>query len=164
MALIEAWNSLSGSGLYEIVLPFLLVFAIVFALIDKADIFEKDAIPAIIALVFAFFTVQYFPLDEWIAGYAGAYGLLLVIFISILAAVAISGVTAGDYEKLVAAIMLIAVGYLVIVQEGLQTVYGQGWQTPIGTIPWATVLIIALAIGAMAWVVGIDFGGGGEER
>lgn len=47
-----------GIGGFDIILPFLLIFAITFAILDKIGIFEKNNINTIIAVIVAFFLVM----------------------------------------------------------------------------------------------------------
>lgn len=54
-------QNLNNMGFYGFVLPWLLVFAIVYAILQKTEIFGKDAknINGLIALIFAFFVTGY---------------------------------------------------------------------------------------------------------
>ena len=63
---VNVWTSLINvfqkTGIYEFGLPFILTFAISYALLDKIKIFSDTKINTIIALIISFFVIAYTPL------------------------------------------------------------------------------------------------------
>ncbi len=60
----EFIEALYDGGWFQIVFPFMLVYAVVFTILNQVDIFEKrKPVKVIVALVFAFFAVS-FPIAE----------------------------------------------------------------------------------------------------
>jgi hypothetical protein len=78
MALFDQLFAAAGDvGFFGFFLPFLLVFAIIYGLLTKTQIFGKGrpvaTINAIIALVAAFYVAAYTPVGDTIAGFLGRY-------------------------------------------------------------------------------------------
>ncbi len=87
-------------GFFRVVLPFLLVFAIVYAVLQKTKILgEPDktkSISSIIALVMAFFFIAYTPVVNAIATLLPSASFLLIVVVLIMMIMALVGV---DFQK-----------------------------------------------------------------
>lgn len=157
----EVFNELAGAGLYDIVLPFLIVFAIVYALVYEAGLFgqKNNAVSAIIGIAFAFFTVQYFPLGEWLAGFAGNFGLL-VLAVVLLGAVAVLGGNQLIDMKYIGLLGLLGLVLLFLQPEQggemgvLSMIYGESIEIPfLGETTFMTVFFILILIGAVYYLM-----------
>lgn len=123
-------GNLQTLGFYDFVLPWLLFFAVVLGVLNKSEVFGKEAkrTNAIIAAVIAFFISAYTPAGTTLAGY------LIPLF-------GVSGMFAG-----VLLLLVIMAGTLGLVTPGdLLKDYGD-WAKPIAAI--VIVLLAALAFGA----------------
>lgn len=84
-------------GFFRVVLPFLLVFAIVYAILQKTGVLGKDSsqsktVSSIVALVFAFFFIAYTPVVNAIATLLPQASFLLIIVVLIMMVMALMGI------------------------------------------------------------------------
>ena len=106
-------------GFFRVVLPFLLVFAIIYAILQKTGVLGKDSgqsktISSIVALVFAFFFIAYTPVVNAIATLLPQASFLLIIIVLIMMVMAMIGFKFEDIAGKPSAWMWI-VGIVVIV-------------------------------------------------
>ena len=82
-------------GFFRVVLPFLLVFAIVYAILQKTHVLGEEGktktISSIIALVMAFFFIAYTPVVNAIATLLPSASFLLIIVVLIMMVMALIG-------------------------------------------------------------------------
>ncbi len=80
MDTFEAW------GIYDVVLPFLLIFTLVFAILEKIKIFGQDSqkFNAIIALVLGILLVRQGDLVNFINSYLPNVSVVIVVFLGFL--------------------------------------------------------------------------------
>jgi len=124
-------------GIYDVVLPFLLVFAIVFAILEKTKVlgteeiegknYTKKNINAIVAFVVAFFVVASTKLVKAINESLASIVLLLLLFVFFLALVGVFFKEEGG----------------VFLEEG-------GWRTFFMVI--AFVIIVLIFLNALDWL------------
>jgi hypothetical protein len=83
---LNAWNSM---GVFSYVLPFLLIFAVVYAIIDKTKMFyrqgsENKGIVAIIAVAIALLSLQFDFVSNFFAIIFPRFGIGLSLFLVVL--------------------------------------------------------------------------------
>ena len=165
-------------GLFDIVLPFLLVFAIVYAVLDKTRIlgvykhqdneYPNKNLNAVVAFVVAMLVVAAANITGVINEALPNIVLLLVVLISFLLLIGVFAKTEeldfhtkhGHWTK--AFMILIFMGVLLIFLGAIRDKAGKSWleitfnwvveqwQGPI----FASIIIFILAIGAIIWLTG----------
>ncbi len=126
-------NSLLSVGVYDVVLPFLLVFAIIFAILEKTKILGKDKsnINAIVSLVAGFLVVAQTGIVQTINLFIPRVSLIIIVvimglmIISLLYGSEYKGIT-GVTFSIVIVIIIIAVIFALTTPAG----YGNSWLTP----------------------------------
>ncbi|MFT4250000.1 MAG: hypothetical protein ACMXYD_01420 [Candidatus Woesearchaeota archaeon] len=173
----DAINFMINLGVYDVVLPWLLVFTIMFALLEKTKVLgvedghSKKNLNAMVALVTGFIVVASTELVRVINTVLANVVLLLLLSVMFLLLVGSFGRDEeaqlnDSWKKALTGLMFIgiivvflfALGWL----EGLWSLASRGID---GTVA-ATVLLIALLVGGMAWVVGGNNKGnkGGDSK
>lgn len=153
-------SDLEGTGLFAIVLPFLLVFALAYGLLEEIDVLGNSQANAIVALVIGLFFIQdqrMVGIGDWMMDTMGTYGLFLVIGILLVIPLALGGKSPGDFGGDYANLGLLALlGAAVIVwqQGGFQQVFGVAAPTIPGVDMsiWTAGVILFVA-GAMYYIV-----------
>lgn len=150
----EAINLMEDYGLYDVVLPFLLVFTLVFATLQKIQIFGKESkrYNAMIALVMSLMFVAATNLVESLNKYLPVIGLVLAIFLGLMLMLGIFGVKEGTgVQKLgwiLAGVVALIVGFTYIPElSGIGSVF-QSFEDY-----YTIIIILAIFIGLVAWVV-----------
>jgi len=164
-------------GIYDVILPFLLVFTIVFAILEKTKIFGMEEIEgkkyprknldAMIAFVIAFFVIASSKLVEVITQVSSQVVILLLLSILFMILV---GSFAKETEEgfflpggLNTTFMVIMfVGIVGIFLNAIKTEEGQSWlsfimefiSTKWNTDWVASLILIGVIIGFMAYVMG----------
>lgn len=165
-------------GIFQFYLPFIILFAILYGLLNKSKIFgeKAKAINVIISLAFSFFVMEYAlaaPLEEFFAQFAGTtmavlvgiLGFLMVTYL-LLAVVGGKFPEPGKYVKYVVLIgIILAVG--AYISSGGAVIFPGISLRPVTELPAASgisssdiavVLIIVLTFAVIIWLIR-----GGEE-
>jgi hypothetical protein len=153
----EGIQLLVDFGLYDVVLPFILVFTIVFAILEKINMFgeQKKNINAMIAFVFGFITVSTLKYVNAINNLMSNTALIMVggvLVLIILGSLGLQNVTENNFIKW-SAISIGIVGVLVIlgnwfnIWEGLRI----PWQAIKGVSGF--ILIAAFFLLIIWWIV-----------
>ena len=146
---------LEEAGFFSYIIPFLLIFALVFGILQKVNLFKNNkAINAIIALAVGLMSLQFGFVSTFFAEIFPRLGVGLVIVLVILIIVGLfidpgkSGINVALF--VIAAIIVI----VVVVQSAgaLGWVPGAFWQQNLGNIIGA-VLILGIIIGVVAAIV-----------
>lgn len=109
-AVLQTWQKF---GLFQVVLPFLLVFAIVYGVLERTKMFgEKGpAVNAIIAFTIAMTSV----LTSWFVGFiTGFLPWISILAIIVIAAMMLLAMFTGDFDKLVSNPTVRKIGMLAI--------------------------------------------------
>ncbi len=151
----DSLNYLIDLGVYDVLLPFLLVFAIVFATLEKTAILGKDKsnINAIVAVVTGLLLVVQRGIVDTINIFLPRISLLIVVIlmgllvISMIAGKEFDGIKGGSFAIGVIIIIIAVIFSLVTPQSG-----GPIWLTPadkqillsVGILILVLVLVIGL--------------------
>lgn len=116
-------GSLEGTGLYTAVLPFLLVFAVTYGLLTQIQLFGDKSrqvntvIGAVIAL-YAVSTPEIRGLGPEFQSLYGSVGLLLIVGLTVVIAVALAGVTPHTHSRAFTAMgAVLAIAVLALVAQ-----------------------------------------------
>lgn len=103
-------------GLRTVLLPFLLVFAIVYAILEKIGIFERKGVNVVIAFVMAFFVATNTVIVEIIGRSLPNVSVVLIAILSILLVIGIFGfrldISQSGVGGFIAILAFIVVGYI----------------------------------------------------
>ena len=149
--------SLQQSGFFDYVLPFLLIFAIVFAVLSKAKIFgDNKAISAIISLAVSLMSLQFRLVStffEQIFPQLGI-GLVIILLAVILLKVFSKDVDSGTSKAVDWIIFIVAaIVFVVIVFNSLNiSLFGFGGGF-FYNVPWGSIIIGIVVIAAIVVIV-----------
>ncbi|MEK6835784.1 MAG: hypothetical protein AABX55_02060 [Nanoarchaeota archaeon] len=91
-SIYDIFAQLQSSGLYEFALPFLLIFAITFAVLEKTKIFgNKTNINVIVAIIFGFLMVNQFEIVDRLNLFIPKVSLFIVVAVMFLILIGIFG-------------------------------------------------------------------------
>ncbi|RLE39352.1 hypothetical protein DRJ17_01365 [Candidatus Woesearchaeota archaeon] len=178
----------SDAGIYQVVLPFLLIFAMVFAILEKTKVFGLEEINgkqytrknvnSIVAFVIAFFVVGSSQLVEIILKVSSQ--AMIVLLVVVLAMVLIGtfskedeGYFTGPYKWIFMVIVGLALALIIanaIPIAGTTALrYAYDWLIAnVTSTIIATILLIALIIGVMVFITSGDliekFLGGAKKK
>jgi len=142
-------------GIYDVVLPFILVFTLVFAILEKIKIFGKESrrYNAVIALVMALLFVAATHLVEALNKYLPVLGLVLAAFLGLMLMLGIFGVKEGGPGQrlfwIIAGAVAIAIGLTYIPQIGgvLGDIFGS-----LSEYSGVFIMLVIVA-GIIAWAI-----------
>ena len=148
--------ALAASGVAGVYLPFLLLFAILFALLAKTKIFENNRINALLALIISLYIVAFSPVSGsiglWFSQMFAALGVTLVSIIVFFLVVGLmvapwwgqlTGAKAKWWKVLIPLGIIIA--FLIVTGNAFSGV-GPGGAITIPGVSSADLLFIALVI------------------
>jgi hypothetical protein len=163
MAVQDIFYQLQSSGLYEIALPFLLIFTIVFAILEKTKIFgttgnnePRSKINAVIAIILGLLIVNQFEIVDRLNLFLPKVSLFIVVAIMFLILLGVFGarVESGFNGILlgIAAIFSLFVIYWALMPYVGLDFYGPSWLES-----WAYdnsgTLIFLIILGVIIWAV-----------
>jgi len=155
-------TNLNALGFYDFVLPFLFVFAIVYGLLAKLNMFggANSRISALIGLIAAFFAVGYVgvPMAAFFTGLFGGAtiflaGLLVVVLFLAMAGFRtpeVLGAFLGRGGSIVAILVLVVIGIIVFMTATGTIVTG----IELNESAIAAIFIVIVIVIAMLFVVG----------
>ena len=141
-----------ASGMFTYILPFLLIFAVVFGILTQTNIFKDNrAINGIIALVVALMSLQFNFVSVFFSEIFPRFGVGLII---ILIAMILLGMFAPNRTWMTYTFFGIAAITLVVVL--INSAGAVGWMAGgfLGNIYWPDVLPWAVIIIAIAVIIG----------
>ncbi len=179
MALQDTVAELQGSGLFELVLPFLLVFALVYGVLESLSLFGDDNSEpnVIIALVIGVFAVVYFDMGGWLAFLEGPWAMWLVLLLMVLITLELVGLDplpegeTSTISKILGVIAVLGVLALFLMEDQsgtnvLEAIFGSDVGGNLGSLPiigdilaevgLVPLLIVVAAAGLVYWMVSGD--------
>ncbi len=162
-------QTLQNMGFFDVILPFLLIFAVIYGVLARAQIFEdRNDINAVIAFVMGMLVIG----SSWVVGVLTGFlpivGLLSVVF---LGGFILFAMFAGNAEniydgkaKYVAAAVILVVFPLILVNMIAPTFWGDmtnDWALPFSMVDMGVMVAMVLVIGIMIWITKPSGGDGG---
>ncbi len=131
-------------GVFSYLLPFLVIFALVFGLISQMKLFhENKSIPPIIALAVALMALQFDLVPRFFAEVFPRLGVGLVVLLVILILIGlVSPKDASSIYLVYGAMIVVAVYILVDVAEAMNSPLADLWYQWRGTIIFVTVFLL----------------------
>jgi len=163
MAAQDILYQLQSSGLYEIALPFLLIFTIVFAILEKTKIFGEDKdkepksrINAVVAIILGLLIINQFEIVSKLNLFLPKVSLFIVVAIMFLILLGVFGanVSSGFSGVLLG---LTAIVSLFIIYWALTSYTGLDFVGPSWLESWfygnSSTVIFLVIIGIIIWAV-----------
>lgn len=159
----DFFTSLQEFGVYDYILPFLLVFAIIFAILEKTQIFGegKTNVNAVIAIVVGLLLVVQRDIVEMINLFLPRVSLIIIVILMLLLVLTLLG--GKSFQGLQGSVLTIAVIVSVIaVVLALSPTFGYdfGWLTPYDR---SVLFNIVVALGVILLVYWMVAGKKGNE-
>ena len=144
-------SQMEQAGFFSYVLPFLLIFALVFGILTRTQIFKDNkGINAVIALVVGLLALQFDFVPIFFSEIFPRLGIALSIILALL-------ILAGlffDPENKIVNYGLLAVGVIVFLVVLIQTAGWVGWTSGFFFYDrWPTILAIIVVIALIAFVI-----------
>lgn len=155
----DLFYQLEGSGLFEYVLPFLLVFAIIFAILEKTKIFgERNSVNIIVSIIMGLLFVTQTSLVSTLNSFLPKISLFIIVAVMVLILFGLFGAsTEHGFRGII--LLLGAVASLVAIYWGLSP--SLGFQLPYW-VQYNWDVIITLII--ILIVIFIIAGGSGRKQ
>ncbi|MBU4501928.1 MAG: hypothetical protein KKA79_04995 [Nanoarchaeota archaeon] len=150
----QAIQLMEDFGFYDVVLPFLLVFTLIFATLEKTKILGKESrkYNALIALTISLMFVAATNLVEALNEYLPIVGLVLAIFLGLMLILGLFGVQEGKGVQTLGWILAGVVSIIVGFSYVPRIKWFEGIFESIGD--YSTVLVtVAILVAILAWVV-----------
>lgn len=152
MTVTDVLNSLNGMGFFSYVIPFLLIFAVSYALIKKSKILGDDkAIHTIVAIALGFLALQFDAVSTFYANIFPKFGIGLAIILVILIFLSFAGIdTTNKSPKWIGGVVGAGVVIWAIINWNTWWSSGLGFTWWIGEYIWA-IIVLGLVVGAIYW-------------
>ena len=146
----ELLFQMEQAGFFSYVLPFLLIFALVFGILTRTQIFKDNkAINGVIALVVGLLSLQFDFVPIFFSEIFPRLGIGLII---ILALLILAGLFFDPKNKLIN-YSLLAVGVIIFLVVLIQTFGWVGWSSGfIWYANWPTIIMVIVVLGVVALV------------
>jgi uncharacterized membrane protein len=143
-------SQMEQAGFFSYVLPFLLIFALVFGILTRTQIFKDNkAINGVIALVVGLLSLQFDFVPIFFSEIFPRLGVGLAI---ILALLILAGLFFDPRNKLIN-YSLLAVGVIIFLVVVIQTFGWVGWSSGfIWYANWPTIIMVIVVLGVVALV------------
>jgi len=152
----NALNSWAAAGFFDFVLPFLLIFALIFGVLIRVSLFpDNRAINTIIAFTVSLMSLQFGIIQRFFSEIFPLLGMGLVVILLILI---LTGLFT-DPENTFHMWFMWVVGIIIVIIILAQTTGGQGWSV-FGywlSANWGGVVLTAVVIGFFVWMIAGGF-------
>ena len=163
MAVQDIFYQLQSSGLYEIALPFLLIFVITFAILEKTKVFGVDKnkeprsnINAVIAIILGLLMINQFEIVDRLNLFLPKVSLFIVVAIMFLILLGVFGANVSrGFSGF--AFLLVAIFSLLVIYWALTPYVGLDFFGPSWLESWvydnSGTLIFLVITGIIIWAV-----------
>jgi hypothetical protein len=155
-SMFAQWQSI---GVFTYVLPFLLIFAIVYSVLSVTRIFKgNQKVAAVVSLAVALLALQFNVVAVFFAEIFPRMGVAISVILVIIILISFFRDPTDPNSGWVNTVLGIIVAIiLIVIVSGSLGGAGMGVGLNLGFlngIPWGTVLGFALIIGAIFWIIG----------
>jgi len=146
--MLDQWAQI---GVFTYVLPFLIIFALIFAILNQIKLFNKNrGVNAIIALAVGFMSLQFDFVPRFFSEIFPRLGIGLGIILIILIMIGMF----MDPEKSGLMIALMIIGFIIVIVILLNTAGSLGWMTGYWWEEnWGTILGIVVVLGLIGMII-----------
>ena len=163
MAVQDILYQLQSSGLYEIALPFLLIFTIVFAILEKTKIFgikgnePRSNINAVVSVILGLLIINQFEIVDRLNLFLPKVSLFIVVAIMFLILLGVFGANVGENGFSGILLLIFAIISLLVIYWALTPTIGLDTIGPYWLESWvydnSSSLIAFVIIGIIIWAV-----------
>lgn len=160
---VMAWSSFYGGtignvlaqweqmGVFSYVLPFLIIFALVFAILNQIKLFNKNrGVNAVIALAVGFMSLQFDFVPRFFSEVFPRLGVGLAIILIILIMIGMF----MDPEKSGLMIALMIIGFIIVIVVLINTAGSLGWMAGYWWEDnWGTILGIVVFLAIVGMII-----------
>jgi len=163
MNLTDVLNYLADFGVFAYLLPFLLIFAVVFGILQKGHILGSNkGVHSTIAIAVGLLALQYDYVTNFFASIFPYAGIgIAVLLVALILMGLLSGDTGSDWIKYVW-FGIGALAFIAILWASLgdfSFLWGRGVGDLSGIVP--ILLVLGALVGFIVWIVKTTSGGGG---
>jgi len=148
----KVFSQWSNFGVFNYILPFLLIFAVIFGMLEKMKLFEVKENPsqtkkinAVIAVVTGLIAIQFDAVPLFFSVAFPKFGMAIAI---LLISVLLMGMIQGNRNRFLMFVILVILGGMLAVAKTLSPYFGYNWQEDISYL-----VIPAILIGGVVWVL-----------
>lgn len=154
MTVTDILNALNEMAFFSYVIPFLLIFAVSYALIKKTKLLGEDkAIHAIVAIALGFLALQFDAVSKFYANIFPKFGIGLAVLLVVLILLEFVGISSdGKSVKWMGWVVGIGVAIWAIINWNTWWSSGLGFTWWIGEYFWA-IVVLAIVVGAVFSVI-----------
>jgi len=161
--------NLQQSGFFDYVLPFLLIFAVIYAILMKTSLFgpQNKSINAIISLAVSLMALQFSLVPRFFSEIFPQLGVgLVIVLLAVILLSVFSNETKNQNAQTIVNWVIFGIAalvFLVIVVNSLE-LFSWGWGfggSFLYAIPWGTIIIVGAVVFAV-WKI-IKSGGGNNS-
>ncbi|GBE19793.1 MAG TPA: hypothetical protein ENG87_03410 [Candidatus Pacearchaeota archaeon] len=151
-AIGEMFTIWEQAGFFSYIMPFLLIFSLIFAILERIKIFKDNkAINGIIAAVVGLMSLQVPMVSQFFAEIFPRLGIGLAILLVVLILVGLF----IDPEKGGFTVTLFVIGLIILIAVLIQTAGGLGWSSGSWWADnWQLIVGIMLVMGLVGIIVG----------
>ena len=163
---LDIISDLEGSGFYEVVLPFLLIFAVIFAILENVKIFGRDSkkINGVVALVAGFLMIRNDMLIEFMNDILARFSVILIVVLAFLIIFGIFGSKVENWGKgffaFFVIVALLAGVFVLVERMGYYDITGtmdvDDFLDEYGNTVWIAIFLLV--------ILGIIFWGSGDTN
>jgi len=160
----DLFYQLQGSGFYEFLLPFLLVFAVVFGILQKSNIFGagNKSINAVVALVLGLLITSQFEVVQSLTSFLPKMSMFIIVAMMFLIFIALF---AGDINEGIGGWLLWVVSGIAIVVTYWALGPSMGFEVPYFIEEnWVTIAVVLFVIVVLVIVMKGGEQGSATER
>lgn len=151
--ILNIWEQ---AGIFSYAIPFLLIFALVFGILSRMNLFKKSdgkpntTISAIIALAVALMALQFPSVPMFFAELFPALGigLAIILVVLIISGLFIDPDNKGWMVGLMAVSVAVIIGVLLSASRGMGLIFGTWWR-----YNWPTIVGIGVFIGLIIAII-----------
>ena len=143
---VDLLNQWETAGVFDYLLPFLLIFAVVFGILETTKVLgEHKGIHTIVALVIGLFTMRYFQVGEFIGVIFANFGIALsvILVLIILTGLFVTKKSREGWALNTSKLALLAVIIVVIASINEFAWFGSYWWQN----NWVSLLWVAIVVG-----------------
>jgi hypothetical protein len=154
--LVMQWNQM---GIFTVLLPFLLIFAVVFAILEKVKLLQNKAVHVIIALAVALFTIANPYTVSFFIPIFSNLGLGVAILVCLIIVLGLAVKPEGKTWNTIFLIAGILIFVMIIAKAKLLSFVFSN----VSCGPQCQALLIFVVVIVLAVVAAIAWGGGGKR-
>jgi len=159
--LLGGIEKLESIGFYDVILPFLLIFTLTFAILERARLFGQDSrkFNAIIALVLGMLIIRQGDIVTFINTYLPNVSAIVIVFLGFLIIMGLFGVGHSAFTgglMFVFVILAIAGGIWALTEsaDNAIDIPGTDWNINITDEDAGVLLVFGLILGLFLWAIG----------